>query len=100
MPRGHILVLDDEPSILTTLQKALSLEGYSVDVAGGVKIAEEKLAKRTYDLALFDVALPDGDGVDLLKRIRTAGADLPVDDERARHGRRGGAGDAARGARL
>ena len=58
MPRGHILVLDDEPSILTTLQKALTLEGYAVDVAGGVKIAEEKLAKRTYDLALFDVALP------------------------------------------
>ncbi|MEZ4300931.1 MAG: sigma-54 dependent transcriptional regulator [Polyangiaceae bacterium] len=78
MPRGHILVLDDEPSILTTLQKALTLEGYGVDVAGGVKIAEDKLARRTYDLALFDVALPDGDGVDLLKRIRTAGADLPV----------------------
>ena len=72
MPRGHILVLDDEPSILTTLQKALTLEGYAVDVAGGVKVAEEKLAKRTYDLALFDVALPDGDGVDLLKRIRSA----------------------------
>ena len=51
MPRGHILVLDDEPSILTTLQKALTLEGYAVDVAGGVKIAEEKLSKRTYDLA-------------------------------------------------
>ncbi len=77
MPRGHILVLDDEPSILTTLQKALTLEGYAVDVAGGVKVAEEKLAKRTYDLALFDVALPDGDGVDLLKRIRTGGNDLP-----------------------
>ena len=78
MPRGHILVLDDEPSILTTLQKALTLEGYAVDVAGGVKIAEEKLAKRTYDLALFDVALPDGDGVDLLKRIRGGGVDMPV----------------------
>jgi DNA-binding NtrC family response regulator len=78
MPRGHILVLDDEPSILTTLQKALTLEGYAVDVCGGVKIAEEKLAKRTYDLALFDVALPDGDGVDLLKRIRGGGIDMPV----------------------
>jgi DNA-binding NtrC family response regulator len=78
MPRGHILVLDDEPSILTTLQKALSLEGYTVDVVGGVRVAEEKLAKRTYDLALFDVALPDGDGVDLLKRIRQAGTDMPV----------------------
>lgn len=78
MPRGHVLVLDDERSILTTLQKALSLEGYAVDVAGGVAVAEEKLAKRSYDIALFDVALPDGDGVDLLQRLRASGSDLPV----------------------
>ena len=76
--RISALVLDDEPSILTTLQKALTLEGYAVDVAGGVKIAEDKLSKRSYDLALFDVALPDGAGVDLLKRIRTSGVDMPV----------------------
>jgi DNA-binding NtrC family response regulator len=78
MPRGHVFVVDDEPSILTTLQKALSLEGYAVDVAGGIRIAEEKLAKRSYDIALFDVALPDGDGVSLLERIRGQGSDLPV----------------------
>src|SRR5687768_4770355 len=78
MPRGHVFVLDDEPSILTTLQKALSLEGYAVDVAGGIAIAEEKLNKRSYDLALFDVSLPDGDGVSLLQRLRAAGNDIPV----------------------
>ena len=78
MPRGHVLVLDDERSILTTLQKALSLEGYTVDVAGGVAVAEEKLAKRSYDIALFDVALPDGDGVELLRRLRASGSDMPV----------------------
>ena len=66
MARAHLLVVDDEPSILTTLQKALTLEGYGVDVAGGIKVAEEKLKKRTYDLCLFDVMLPDGDGVELL----------------------------------
>ncbi|NUP14490.1 MAG: sigma-54-dependent Fis family transcriptional regulator [Polyangiaceae bacterium] len=78
MPRGHVLVVDDERSILTTLQKTLTLEGYSVDVAGGVKVAEEKLAKTSYDIALFDVALPDGDGVTLLQKIRGQGADFPV----------------------
>ncbi|MFO0617794.1 MAG: sigma-54 dependent transcriptional regulator [Polyangiaceae bacterium] len=78
MPRGHVLVVDDERSILTTLQKALSLEGYTVDVAGGVRVAEEKLAKVAFDLALFDVALPDGDGVNLLQKIRGAGSDIPV----------------------
>jgi DNA-binding NtrC family response regulator len=78
MARAQILVVDDEPSILTTLQKALTLEGYAVDVAGGVKVAEEKLKKRTYELCLFDVTLPDGDGIDLLQRIRTAKVETPV----------------------
>jgi DNA-binding NtrC family response regulator len=78
MPRAHVLVVDDEPSILTTLQKALSVEGYVVDVAGGIKVAEEKLKKRTYDLCLFDVLLPDGDGVELLERMRAGKTDTPV----------------------
>jgi DNA-binding NtrC family response regulator len=78
MARAHLLVVDDEPSILTTLQKALSLEGYGVDVAGGVKIAEEKIKKRQYDLCLFDVTLPDGDGLDLLQRIRAQKNETPV----------------------
>src|SRR3954468_8844439 len=78
MPHAHLLVVDDEPSILTTLQKALTLEGYSVDVAGGIKVAEDKLKKRTYDLCLFDVMLPDGDGVSLLESLRKAKLDVPV----------------------
>ncbi len=78
MARAHLLVVDDEPSILTTLQKALTLEGYAVDVAGGVSVAEEKLKKRSYDLCLFDVMLPDGDGVELLQRMRVAKSDTPV----------------------
>jgi DNA-binding NtrC family response regulator len=78
MPRAHLLVVDDEPSILTTLQRALSLEGYAVDVAGGVKVAEDKLKKRSYDLCLFDVALPDGDGISLLQYVRAAKLETPV----------------------
>jgi DNA-binding NtrC family response regulator len=78
MALAHLLVVDDEPSILTTLQKALSLEGYAVDVAGGMKVAEDKLKKRAYDLCLFDVMLPDGDGLDLLERLRATKNDTPV----------------------
>jgi hypothetical protein len=49
-------------------------------VAGGVKVAEEKIRKRTYDLCLFDVTLPDGDGVDLLvHRQRLTGKEGFVD---------------------
>src|ERR1700722_16995705 len=78
MARAHLLVVDDEPSILTTLQKALTLEGYAVEVAGGIRVAEDKLKKRSFDLCLFDVMLPDGDGVELLQRMRASRTDTPV----------------------
>jgi DNA-binding NtrC family response regulator len=78
MHQGSVLVVDDEPAILSTLKKALSLEGYSVDVAGGVKLAEERLGKRGYDIVLLDVALPDGDGLELLGKLRAAGSELQV----------------------
>ena len=76
MPRAHILVVDDEVAILNTLRKALSVEGHSVDVAGGIRVAEERLSRGMYDLVLLDVALPDGDGVDLLGRLRSGGNDV------------------------
>ena len=75
MSRGYILVVDDEVSILQSLRRALGLEGYSIDVAGGFALAQEKLEKNAYDLLLLDVALPDGDGVRLLSNLRAAGND-------------------------
>src|SRR6187549_884921 len=78
MLRGHVLVVDDETSILNTLKKALSLEGYQVDVAGGVAIAEERLAKKAYDVVLLDVALPDGDGLDLLAKLKKSDVDAQI----------------------
>lgn len=75
---GQVLVVDDEPSILSTLKTALSLEGYAVDVAGGMALAEERLKKKSYDALLLDVALPDGDGLELLARLRDAGTEIAV----------------------
>lgn len=76
MARAQILVVDDEPAILSTLKKALSLEGYGVDVAGGVGVARERLSKGAYDIVLLDVALPDGDGIELLEGIRRDGSEV------------------------
>ncbi|MBM4357641.1 MAG: sigma-54-dependent Fis family transcriptional regulator [Deltaproteobacteria bacterium] len=78
MSRGYILVVDDEVSILQTLRRALVLEGYDVHVAGGFGLASEKLDRHAYDLVLLDVALPDGDGLGLLERLRASGNDTPV----------------------
>ncbi|MEM1029267.1 MAG: sigma-54 dependent transcriptional regulator [Myxococcota bacterium] len=78
MPSGHILVVDDEIAILSSLKTALSLEGYRVDVADRVASGWDRIRRGSYDLALFDVALPDGDGVSLLERTRREGHDMPV----------------------
>jgi DNA-binding NtrC family response regulator len=78
MARAQLLIVDDEPAILTTLKRALELEGYGVDVAGGIGIADERLKKRSYDLCLFDVSLPDGNGLDLLARLRASKTETPV----------------------
>ncbi|HEX9619835.1 MAG TPA: sigma-54 dependent transcriptional regulator, partial [Polyangiaceae bacterium] len=77
MARAHILVVDDEPSILSTLKQVLSLEGYGVDVAGGVGVAAERLGRRSYDLVLLDVSLPDGDGIALLEKLRSQNSTEP-----------------------
>jgi two-component system, NtrC family, response regulator AtoC len=43
MPRAQLLVVDDEPAILATLHKALSLEGSAVDVGGGQRVRAAKV---------------------------------------------------------
>ncbi len=66
---GKILVLDDEPNILVSLSRALELEDYSVVTARNVAEAKHQLATASPDLCLFDVKLPDGDGLSLLESM-------------------------------
>ncbi len=74
---ARILVVDDEPNTLTTLRRALELEGYLVSTAGTVREARERLRDGA-DLALLDVRLPDGDGLDLLSAMAQGGLPMPV----------------------
>ena len=78
MLRAHLLIVDDEPTILTTLQRMLTMEGYNVDVAGGARVTEKKLEKRQYALCVFDFALPRRQGISLLQFARPAKNDVPV----------------------
>ena len=67
---AKILVLDDEPNILVSLSRALELEDYQVITARNVSEARQHLGTSAPDLCLFDVKLPDGDGLALLESIR------------------------------
>ena len=78
MARTTLLCIDDEPNILTSLKRALELEGFAVEVAGAGRIGLEKLAAREIDLVLLDVMMPELDGLETLGRLRAAYPDLPV----------------------
>ena len=66
---SKILVLDDEPNILVSLSRALELEDYNVVTARNVAEAKQQLVAASPDLCLFDVKLPDGDGLSLLETM-------------------------------
>ena len=69
-PQGTILVVDDEPGVLLTIQAILAQEGYAVDGAPNGQAAIARLADKTYDLVLTDLRLGDMDGLDVLREIR------------------------------
>ena len=78
MPAATVLVVDDERNILTSVSRALGLEGYGVEVAGSAEIALGKLAKQTFDAILLDVQLPGIDGLTMLDELRKLEITTPV----------------------
>ena len=78
MPRSTILVIDDEPNILTTVRRSLDLEGYQVEVAGSGAAGLAKLAEHDVDLVLLDVMMPGETGLEVLPKLRAAQPELVV----------------------
>jgi DNA-binding NtrC family response regulator len=78
MPNGSILVIDDEAEIREGLELLLSSEGYSVSCAETGAAGLARLEQEPYDLLLLDVSLPDRNGLDLLRDIRSRDPHLPV----------------------
>lgn len=75
MPSAHVLVIDDEPALRQILAAILNKAGYFVDLAAGVAEATAKLARGDVDVALCDIKMPDGNGIDLLRQTKEAGID-------------------------
>ena len=75
----HVLLVDDEPRLLTFLKEELELEGYQVTTAGDAECAWEQLDQPSLpELLVLDWTLPDGSGLELCQRMRKAGIKLPV----------------------
>ncbi len=75
MPPLNILAIDDELAIRQMLVSMLTRAGYAVDQAGTFAEAAAKLKGGEYDVALCDVKLPDGNGIDLVRDCRDSGCE-------------------------
>jgi two-component system KDP operon response regulator KdpE len=76
-PRPHILVVEDEPEIRRFVRAALEREGYEAYEADGVERGAIEAGTRRPDLVVLDLGLPDGDGVDLIRRLRSW-SEMPI----------------------
>jgi DNA-binding response OmpR family regulator len=74
----RILVIDDDPGVTSVLKRGLAYEGFAVDTAAsgaeGLALARE----RAPDLVILDIMMPGLDGLEVLRRLRAADAQLPV----------------------
>jgi two-component system response regulator MprA len=74
----RILVVDDDPAVCGSIDRALRLEGYQVTTTGTGGGALESLALDPPDALVLDLQLPDIDGLTVCRRMRSAGDDTPV----------------------
>lgn len=75
---SKILIIDDEAQIRSLLARMMELEGYEVCQAGDCKSALKQLELHSPDVALCDVFLPDGNGVDLVLAIKKTAPNVEV----------------------
>jgi DNA-binding NtrC family response regulator len=78
VPTSRVLVVDDEKSILTLLEEALTQWGYQVTSAGTAAEALTALRTQVFDAALSDVRMPDMSGLDLLREIKKRDESIEV----------------------
>ncbi|MEU2034811.1 response regulator transcription factor [Nocardia amamiensis] len=74
----RILVVDDDRAVRESLRRSLTFNGYSVDLAvDGVDALEKATAQRP-DALVLDVMMPRLDGLEVCRRLRSTGDDLPI----------------------
>jgi EAL domain-containing protein (putative c-di-GMP-specific phosphodiesterase class I)/CheY-like chemotaxis protein len=78
LPKGRVLIVDDEPLQVRGIGRALRARGYEVDSASNGADAVTKLAPDDFDVVLSDIAMPGMDGIALLQVVREQSLDVPV----------------------
>ncbi len=73
----HILIVDDDPAIVSFVRRGLAYEGYTVNTAGDGAEALAKAREREPDLVILDVMMPGINGIEVSQRLRQ-GSDVPI----------------------
>ena len=74
----RVLVVDDEPAVRDALRRALGLRGYEVELAEDGRSALEAVALRHPDVVVLDLGMPELDGLDVCRILRSRGDKTPV----------------------
>jgi DNA-binding NtrC family response regulator len=74
----HILIVDDEPLVKSSLSELLTLSGYTVSTAANGKEALELLRGYTVDIIITDIKMPEMDGIQLLNQVKKRHPEVPV----------------------
>jgi DNA-binding NtrC family response regulator len=75
---AKVLVIDDEPSVLSAMEQALKAAGHSVILAGNGAAAIKSYEKEPADLVITDMFMPEFDGIELIGHFRRLFANLPI----------------------
>lgn len=73
MQQGRLLLVDDDPDMRAMVSAYLQREGFAVEEAATAATARQFFENPSFDLVLLDVRLPDADGLDLLRDLRSHG---------------------------
>ena len=74
----RILVVDQDPALIDTLVRSFRYEGFEVDEALNGQMAVAAAYKNPPDVVVLDVMLPDLDGLEVTRRLRTDGSRAPI----------------------
>lgn len=74
---NRVLLVEDHERLATLISRQLSVAGIAVDVFDRIDFAWQAIQQLGYQAIILDRGLPDGDGLALLKRVRSAGINIP-----------------------
>jgi len=66
---AKILFVEDNANTALAMKVVLELRGHTVETAGTVKFALDKIAENSYDMVISDISLPDGTGYDVIAKL-------------------------------